>query len=210
MGFFDDLFGGDSEDPMKAANPYFKKAEDAMRKYMQPYVDIGMDVAPGLQSQYASLMNNPAAMLEMFMSGYEPSKGYQMQQDYMSQAAANSAAAGGMRGSPLEQKSQQELTQALLNQDMQKYLGNVTGLYQTGLEGNQGLFNTGFNASSGLSSDLSNLYGTQASMAYGGARQGQANKQNMLGSLLGMGVGLGASMIPGGSAAWGAMSNLMK
>jgi len=186
---FDSIFGS-SKDPMKAANPYFQKAEDAMRQYMQPYVDMGAGVAPGLLGEYGKMMNDPAAMLEMFMSGYEPSKQYQMQEDRMGQAASNSAAAGGFRGAPLEQANQQEITQGLLSQDMDKWLQNVMGIHSGGLAGNQGIFNTGYNASTGLSSDLSNLYGTQASMAYGSEKDKQAQQQGLYGSLLGAGTGL--------------------
>lgn len=192
-GMSDMLFGKDKS--MSASNPYFEKSEAAMKQYMQPFVDYGWGFSPSLQSNYNNLVNDPAAMLEMFMSGYEPSKAYQMQQDRMGQAAANSAAAGGFRGAPLEQATQQEITQGLLSQDMQKYLSNVLGLYGTGLQGQQGMFNTGFNASSGLSSDLANLYGSQGSMAYNNAMQQRAAAQGLFGSLLGAGAGLGMAAL---------------
>ena len=196
MGLFNgisDFLFGDSKEGFNAANPYIEQAMAAIKQYMGPYNDIGMGVAPGLQNEYSKLMSDPAAMLEYFMSGYEPSKEYQFKQEHMGQAAANSAAAGGMRGSPLDQYHQQDITNSLLNADMQKYLGNVTGLYNQGLTGNQGLYNTGFNAASGMSGDLANLMNSQGSLAYNSAMQGN---QNLM-QLLGMGAGLGTAFLTG-------------
>ena len=175
----DFLFGGNGSN---AADPYFEQALSEIKKYMGPYHDIGMSVAPGLQNEYAKLMNDPAAMLEYFMSGYEPSKEYQYKQEHMGQAAANSAAAGGMRGSPLDQYHQQDITNSLLNADMQKYLGNVTGLYSQGLGGNQGLYNTGFNAASGLSGDLASILGSQGSAAYNASQGALSNILGLIGA----------------------------
>jgi hypothetical protein len=187
-GISDALFG-DPKTGANAANPYMEEAMAELRKYMQPYVDIGMGVAPGLQNEYSKLMNDPAAMLEYFMSGYEPSKEYQYKQEQMGQSAANSAAAGGMRGSPLDQYNQQDITNSLLNADMQKYLGNVGGLYSQGLSGNQGLFDTGYNASNSLSSDLANILNSQGSLAYGSGLQKNKNQS----ALWGFGAGLGSA-----------------
>ena len=104
----------------------------------------------------------------------------------MGQSAANSAAAGGMRGSPLDQYNQQDITNSLLNADMQKYLGNISGIYNQGLSGNQGLYNTGFNAASGMSGDIASILGSQGSAAYN-ASQGQL--ANIL-SAIGAGAGM--------------------
>ena len=73
MGLFNsigDFFNGDPNAGFDAANPYLEQAMAAIKQYMGPYHDIGMGVAPGLQNEYAKLMNDPAAMLEYFMGGY--------------------------------------------------------------------------------------------------------------------------------------------
>jgi hypothetical protein len=189
FGSIGDALFGDPKAGQNAANPYMEEAMAELRKYMQPYVDIGMGVAPGLQEEYMKLMSDPAAMLEYFMSGYEPSKEYQYKQEQMGQAAANSAAAGGMRGSPLDQYNQQDITNSLLNADMQKYLGNVGGLYTQGLTGNQGLFNTGYNAANSLSSDLANILNSQGGLAYNSAIGKNKNQS----ALWGFGAGLGSA-----------------
>jgi hypothetical protein len=191
VGGTKDLLFGSGDEGFNAANPYIEQAMAEIRKYMGPYHDIGVSVAPGLQNEYSKLMSDPAAMLEFFMEGYEPSKEYQFKQEQMGQSAANTAAAGGMRGSPLDQYHQQEITNSLLNADMQKYLGNVTGLYSQGLGGNQGLYNTGFNAANSMSSDLANLMNSQGSLAYNAANQ----KRQNFSQLLGMGLGLGSMFI---------------
>lgn len=195
------LFGGSKKDPLKEMMPYLQKAEDAQNQYYQPYIDIGMGVAPGLQEQYGMLMNDPAAMLAMFMGGYEETPYYSYMEDKLGTAAANSAAAGGMRGSGLDQARQQEITRGLLSQDMQQYLGNVTGLYGQGLAGNQGLFDTGYGASSSLADNLSNIYGTQGQLAYQGAMEGNARNDALWGSLMGLGAGaIGTVAGPAGAA----------
>lgn len=175
----DFLFGGSGSN---AADPYFDEAIRKIEEYMGPYHAIGMGVAPGLQNEYSKLMNDPAAMLEYFMSGYEPSKEYQYKQEQMGQSAANSAAAGGMRGSPLDQYNQQDITNSLLNADMQKYLGNISGVYNQGLTGNQGLYNTGFNAASGMSGDIASILGSQGSAAYNSSQGALSNILGMFGA----------------------------
>lgn len=183
IGTTKNIFSGQSG--FDAANPYLESAMEEIKKYMGPYHDIGMGVAPDLQNEYMKLMSDPAAMLEYFMSGYEPSKEYQYKQEQMGQAAANTAAAGGMRGSPLDQQHQQEITSALLNADMQKYLGNISGIYNQGLQGNQGLYNTGFGAASGMSGDLANILGSQSTLAYNASQQGVKNLLGLLGGAAG-------------------------
>jgi hypothetical protein len=204
MGLFGGLFGK-QKDPMKALMPYLQKAEGTMKDYLNPYVDIGMGAGDLLQNQYGQLVNDPAAMLEQFMSGYQQSPQYQMKSDQMLSAAGNTAAAGGRRGSPLDQRDQMQIAQALLGEDMQQYLGNVTGLYGTGLAGEQGLFDTGYGAASDLSGNLANLYGTAGSAAYQGARESNSNKQALLGALMGLGGGIAGFGSGGGSTIGGDM-----
>lgn len=179
MGLFDSVsksIFGDPKDPQKAAASYYGQAEQAMKQYMQPFVDYGMQAGAYLMPEFQQLLMDPGAKYDQMLSGYEPSKHYQMQQELMGQQAANSAAAGGMRGSPLEQANQQMITQGLLSNDMQRYYGNVSGLYGQGLGGMSNMYNTGYGAASNLSSDLANLYGSQGSMAYRGKMQDQMNQ----------------------------------
>lgn len=203
-GISNALFGSGNEG-FNAANPYLEQAMAEIKKQLGPYAQLGQQIGPGLQNEYSELMNDPAAMLEYFMSGYKPSKEYEFKQQHLGQAAANSAAAGGMRGSPLDQYHQQDITNSLLNGDIQQYLQNVSGLYGQGLEGNQGLYNTGFNASSNLASDLGSILNSQGSLAYNGQQQKNQNFMN----LLGMGAGLGTAFLTGPERGASALAALL-
>ncbi len=180
------LSGG--HDPAGAAMPYFDKAAGTVKEYMSPYADRGGRAGGILEEQFGQMSQDPAKFMEGIMQGYEPSKYYQMMQDRLSTAAANTAAAGGMRGSGQESTRQQEITEGLLSKDMQQYLQNVLGIQGTGLSGEQGLYGTGFNAAQGLAGDLSNIYGTQGQLAFQGERDKNMRNQQLLGSLIGLGT----------------------
>jgi hypothetical protein len=80
-----------------------------------------------------------------------------------------------MRGTAQDQMQQQQITQGLLGNDMQQYLSNALGVQQGGLQGEQGLYGMGFNASQGLGSDLMNVLGQQGGMAYNQGRDQNAS-----------------------------------
>lgn len=208
MSWLSNLFGGGgSSNPAQSAMPYFDQAASTERQYLDPYIQRGQGSGDILSEQFGQMSQDPAAVLERLMGGYEPSKGYQMMQDRMGQAAANTAAAGGMRGSPLEQTQQQELTQGLLSKDMQQYLQNVLGLQTQGLAGEQGLYGTSFDAARGLSGDLANILGTKGQLEFQGQREGQQRGQDLLSSLMGLGgtilgAGIGG---PAGATAGGSI-----
>ena len=111
-----------------------------------------------------------------------------MMQQRMGQAASNTAAAGGMRGSPYEQQQQQELVQSLLSKDMQQYLQNVVGQQQSGLSGEQNLSGFSAQAGLGLGSNLANISGSQGSLAYQQAAGG--GEKGALGPIMGVAGGV--------------------
>lgn len=95
------------------------------------------------------------------------------QRNEMMQAAANTAAAGGMRGTMSDIESQSgigrqamSLTDRLLQGDMQQWLQNTMGINQAGMQGMQDFYHTGYDASRGLSGDLSNVLGSQAKLGF--------------------------------------------
>lgn len=166
------------------AMPYLNEAMDVSKKYMSPYIERGERAAPILEREFGRMSSDPAAMLEKFMGSYKPSSYYKTMQDRLGQSISNTAAAGGMRGSPSEQGKQQELTNALLSKDMQQFLSNVMGIHSRGLSGEQNLYQTGFGGARGLSEDLSNILGTQAQLAFQQERENQKSDDDMLGSIM--------------------------
>lgn len=179
------------QNPAQSAMPYYDQAAQTERQYLDPYVQRGQQAGGILSEQFGQLSQDPGAALEKLMQGYQPSKYYQTMQDRLSQATANTAAAGGRRGSPLEQTQQQELTSSLLSKDMQDYLRNVMGEQQMGLSGEQGLYSTGFDAARGLSGDLANILSTQGSLQFQNARERNARTQGLIGALFGSAFGGG-------------------
>jgi len=181
------MFPGDS--PYDQAKPYYDKIPGMLQNTYNPYIQSGMGSMGQLQGQYGSLINNPGSKLNEIGQGYQQSPGYQWQLGQALQAGNNAAAAGGMAGTPMHQQQQMATAQGLANQDYYNYLGNALGLYGTGLSGQQGMMNQGFNASNELASGLGSTWMNQGNLAMSGqAAENQAQSQ-MWGNIFG---GLGA------------------
>lgn len=215
MAFLGGIFGGGA-DPMSAANKYLEQIPDIQRQYLEPFINRAGSAGDIMSEQFGRMAQDPTAMLNQLMEGYEPSKGYQFQQDQMSQAAANTAAAGGLRGSPQEQAQQQSITQGLLSQDMQNWLKNAMGLQSEGLQGESGLYRGGLGAAGNLADSLSNVLGTQAQMGYRDALQRNQGPMDIfrgllggLGTLGGFSMPKGADGSGGGSVAGNWLSKLL-
>jgi len=206
MAFWDDLFGSgpDYGDPQE----YLDQIKPMLEQYYNPYIERGQAAGNTLDSQYSMLLNNPAAKQQMLGAGYEQSPGYQYQMDEAMNAAMMSAAAGGKLGTSAHQQEAMKTATGLANQDYWNYYNQNANLFNTGLKGTEGMFNTGYNATNQMTQGLGNLYGTQANLAY----TGQQNQNEMLSSLLGAGIGAAGYAfggVPGGMAATAAAQGLM-
>ena len=179
MSWLSDFFSG-GKNPADAAMPYLNQIPGMAKGYYEPYINKGNEAYNIFNPELNQMTSDPAAFLEKLMKGYEPSRGYQLQRDEALKAAGNSAAAGGMRGSSNDISNEARIADTLQGEDMQKWLQNVLGIQTRGQEGEQSLYNQGYNASNALSSDLSNVLGTQASLAF----QGQANQNQSRSDLL--------------------------
>ena len=189
MAIFDFLVGK-KKDPTKESQPYFDKA---MQGY-QPYMDVTQQLA-----------QDPGAYLEQLMGGYHQTAGFQESQNEALRAAMSSSAAGGRTGTEEDMINQGMLSNRLTQEDMQKYLQNVSGLLGMGLSG--GLQGAG---------GMAGIYGTQAGM---GAQQAQETNKgrnsifSTMGGLAGAAGGAYATGTPQGALAGynigsGAGSNL--
>ncbi len=190
MGLFDSLFGGNAS---KDANKYLDKVPGTVKPYYDPYIQAGQRQLPGLEDQYGQLMNNPGGRLNEIGAGYQQSPGFQFALQQAMQGAGNAAAAGGMAGSPQHEQQNMGLATNLANQDYNQWLQNAMGMYNTGLQGSQGLYNSGQQASDTLAQLLAGNLGSKASAAYAGG----ANRNQMMGGLLG-GIGSLAGTAFGG------------
>jgi hypothetical protein len=179
------LFGqGQGSNPADAANPYMNQIAPLLQQYMSPYTQMGQRLMPQLEQQYQNLMQNPGQMQKQMGAGFQQDPGYQWNVDQATKAANQSAAAGGMLGSPQNQQQSATMVSGLANQNYQNYLNNNMGMYGMGLQGMNGMFNTGFNAAQSLSGDLARALESQANLAYAG----QNNKNQQQGGMFG-GIG---------------------
>lgn len=158
-----------SDNPSDSADEFLKQIPDELRQYLMPYINTGNQALPGLQEQYGQMMNNPGQLFSKLASGYQTSPGYEFRKNQGLNAIQNAEAAGGMTGSPEHQQQAGELAGNLASQDFNGYMKNILGLYQGGIGGEQGFYNTGYNASTNLAQALAQALQGRAYNAYEGA-----------------------------------------
>jgi len=131
IGFLGDLFGhlfGHEKNPYQAA------LQGILPMY-RPVEQAGEAATPMLQQQYAGLTQHPGAEYNQLASGFQTSPGYEFQREQAVRAANESAAAGGMGGTPQAQVGAMGAASQLANKNFQEYMNRVQGLYGTGLSG---------------------------------------------------------------------------
>jgi hypothetical protein len=203
MSILSKLFGGGggSSNPANAAMPYLNQIPQVGHNAYDPYISQGRGADARLGGEYESMMGDPTAFINKLMEGYEPSKGYQFQKGQLTNDMSNTAAAGGVAGTPLDQMNQAEGIQGLLSKDMQQYLTNALGIHTQGMEGEQGFSNRGYNASGSLADILGGSLNQQGGLAFQGQQQQNADRTAMIGALMkALGLGAGAYFNPAGTA----------
>ena len=182
MGWFS------QKSPSEAAMPYLGKVEQTSRDVYNPYINRGQEAGESLGRNFNEMSNDPTALINKIMEQYNESPAYQAKRNKALGGAYNAAAYGGNVGGAGHQEASADLINSLMGEDMQQWLQNALGVQGAGLQGQQGLYSTGFGASQGLGSDLTNLYGTQGQLAYKNQAQKNQNQNDLFKSLLG-GVG---------------------
>jgi hypothetical protein len=138
---------------------YLNKIPGMEHDAYDPYITQGKEAGGIMGDQYGEMSQDPSGLINRLMQNYKQSEGFQFKRDQALKAAGNSAAAGGMRGSALDVGNQVDLENRLQSQDMQEWLQNVLGVQQQGLQGEQHLFDTGYDATKTMTGDISNVYG---------------------------------------------------
>jgi hypothetical protein len=206
MSWLGDFFKG-GKNPADAAMPYLNQIPGMAKGYYEPYINKGNEAYNIFNPELSQMTSDPAAFLEKIMKSYEPSRGYQLQRDEALRAAGNSAAAGGMRGSSNDISNEARIADTLQGQDMQQWLQNVLGIQTQGTQGLTHQFDTGYNASNALSGDLSNVLGTQASLAFQGQANQNQSKSDLLSGLVKALAGIGGWGLQGGGTVGGSIVN---
>ena len=200
MSLLNKLFGGGNSNPMDAANPYLNQIPGVAHQGYDPYVNAGLDASGKTKSQYESLISDPTAFINKLLEGYKPSEGYQFQKDQLTKELGNTAAAGGIAGTPQDQLQQGQVIQQLLSGDMQQFLKNVLGVYGTGLQGEEGIASRGLDASKQLTDILGGSLNQQGGLAFQNQQQKNKNRNDiwsMFGKALGAGIGGFTGGVPG-------------
>lgn len=163
--------------PANAAKPYLDQVPGAVSPYLQPYINQGQQAGGQLQSQFGQAINDPGALSAKLGAGYKQSPGYQFKLHQSLMAGDNAAAAGGMAGTPAHQQTQMQLANDIASQDFNDYMSRILGVYNKGLEGEQGFQTQGFGASKDLGETIGNSLLNQGKLAYmGAAQQNEANQ----------------------------------
>ena len=192
-GFLGDMFGG--KNPADAASPYLNQIGGTLSPYFSPFINAGQGVINPLIGQYSQLMSNPQGLMKSIGEGYQKSPGYDFQMNQGLNAANQSAAAGGMAGTPMAQQNATQFASQFANQDFNQYLQQALGLYGMGLQGTQGMMDTGAKASMGYGEDLATALMAQAQLAYAGQNAQNQQQQGMFGNLIGGGLSLLGSFL---------------
>lgn len=191
MSILDRIFGHRS-DPSQAANQYLNQIPGVAHQGYDDYINQGKDAGGRTKSAYEDMINDPTGFINNILKGYKPSEGYQYQKEQVGKSLSNTAAAGGIAGTPLDQQNQGQAVQQLLSGDMQQFLQNVLGRYDTGLKGEQGIANQGFQASGQLTDALGGALNQQGGLAFQGAQQHNSDRNGIIQALikaLGQGAG---------------------
>jgi hypothetical protein len=176
---------GNNTTPGQAANPYLNQFSQQAGHPLNPYTAAGKRAIPGLEEQYSQLLGNPGGKINEIGGSFQQSPGFQFALQQALQGAGHAAAAGGMVGSP--EHSQQAMQQAtnLANQDYYNWLGQATGLYGQGLQGEQGLAGLGANAATNKSNLIAQQLATQAKLAAEDKKAQNQNWGNAFGNVVG-------------------------
>lgn len=174
------------QNPANSAMPYMNQIGPMMQGYMSPYINAGMGELPNLQKQYGQLTNNPGQVINQMGQGFQQSPGYQFQTNQAMGAANRAASAGGMLGSPMAQQNMAGTVNGMANQDYYNWMNHAMGAYGMGLQGEQGLYNTGYQASDSLSQSLAQALMGQANLGYAGAQNQNQNQGGAIGAITSM------------------------
>ena len=173
MNPFSWLTGGSSwSNPASAAMPYLQKIPSTITPYYQPYIDTGLQAMNQYFEQVSKLATPGGAsdIYNQLGAGYSTSPGAQNAINTSTQQANQVAASSGMFGTPSEQAAVAGKTQAISYDDFNKYMSQMMGLYDTGLQGEKGLTELGYKSSSELASDLAKNLMSEAGLEFAGTQ----------------------------------------
>lgn len=161
----------DWRNPANAPMKYLEQGRNELPDYYKDYIQRGNRMGGQAEDQFGQLMNDPGGRMNQIGQSYQQSPGFQFQLQQALQAGNQSAAAGGMAGTPQHQQQNMGLANNLANQDYNQYMQNALGQYDIGLQGGQHMYDTGYGASNQLGQSMKDLLESQARLKYSGEDQ---------------------------------------
>jgi len=211
MSILGNLFGsGNQRSPQDAANKYLNQIPGVGHDAYDPYINQGRESGANAHSQYESMINDPQGFINNILNGYKESEGYQYQKGQLEKSLSNTAAAGGIRGTPQDQLNQGEGVQKLLSADQQQWLTNVLGRYDKGLGGEEVEAERGYNASGNLADILGGNLNQQGEIAFNDQQQKNKSRSDTINALIKAFGTAGGFLVggPAGAAAGGGLADL--
>ena len=163
-----------------------------VEKAYDPYRGYGEKAGGILSNQFGDMSQDPQGFINKMMQSYRNTPGFQQRLSQSMNAAGNTAAAGGRTGTLGDIKNQAGLEDQLLGQDMQQWLDNVLGVQRTGLQGEKGMYDTGFNATQDYVGDMTNYYGQKQQVGMADKKMQMDFLMNALKALASQAGGSGA------------------
>lgn len=207
MSILDKIFGHKSN-PMDAANPYLNQIPGVVHEGYDPYVNAGREASGTTKTAYEDLMKDPQGFIDNLMKNYKTSEGYNYQKGQLTKEMGNTAAAGGVAGTPMDQLNQAEGVQGLLSKDMQQFLQNALNVYGTGLTGEEGIATRGYDATGKRTDALGSALNQQGGLAFQNSQQNNSDRNAKIQALI-KALGMGAGAFGGGGLFSGGLGSSM-
>ena len=175
------MFGGHGKNPATEANNTLNQIPGATQPYYKPYGDAGRKALEDRVKRYGE---NPTDVYNNLGKGYTESPGYKYQMQQAMNAANQSAASGGMSGTPLNVANAQETAQGLASKDYENYINHVTGIYNEQGKGLTDITHQGQTADSNYADKIESVLGKNAANIFAGTEWENAAKEGDWASIL--------------------------
>ncbi len=192
MSWLSNLLKG-GKNPANSAMPYLDQIPGQTKPYFEPYVNRGNEASNLAKEQYDALINRPGQKLNDIGNDFHESPGFKWAMEQALQGTNNLAAAHGMAGSPEHEQQNMTMATNLANQDYNDWLKQATGMYNTGLTGEQHQGDQGLEAGKSLADMIAQTLAQQGNLAFQGQAQKNQNQSNLFGTAAkGLGAAFGA------------------
>ena len=204
MGFLDSFLHPEKgyNAAQDALNQYYGQAKGFYNEgqgYAAPYQQHGLEAHPGLSEAMRALLN-PEELQNKWISGYQESPQAQQTQALAQQHGLNAASSMGLMGSTPALQAMQQGASNISLADRQQYIQDLMQKYQSGIGIGQNIYGTGANTAGQMLQNAMNMGRNAMTMGENTANM-QYGAQNapgdLLGRLLGGGVGLAGSIVGG-------------